>query len=295
MFGYIMPDKPEMKIREYELFRAYYCGICRSIGKRYGQLERFTLNYDCTFLAVLLSSISDEKVNVTRTRCAVRPFTERIIVDNNSIIDYASDINIILAYFNAEDKKRDDGKIKYGAAMKLLGRSYRKLKSKYCDQCMAIEKSLNDLIMLEAEKCASMDMAAEPFAKLMEEVTAYRPLCSDENTEKTLRWLGYNLGKWIYLLDAYDDIEKDIKEKNYNPLLYQFNYDGMDVAEFKKKIRQKVEFNLTYSLKEVARAFELLDVKSNRSILDNIIYLGILRKTEKILNAGSCKEIEQSV
>ncbi len=295
MFGYIVPDKPEMKIKEYELFRAFYCGICRSIGKRYGQLERLTLNYDCTFLAVLLSSLSEEKVNTVRTRCIVHPLKERIIIDSNSIIDYASDINIILAYFNSEDKRRDDGKVAYTAAMKLLGRSYRKLKGQYCDQCMAIEKNLNDLIMLEAEECASMDMAAEPFAKLMEEVTAYRPLCSDEKTEKALRWLGYNLGKWIYLLDAYDDIEKDIKGKNYNPLLCQFNYDNMDVIEFKKSIKQQVEFNLTYSLNEVSRAFELLDVKSNRSILDNIIYLGMLRKTEKILDAGSCKKVEQSV
>lgn len=292
MFGYIVPEKPEMKIKEFELFRAYYCGVCRSIGKRHGQLSRLSLNYDSAFLAVLLSAVANERVKAQRKRCAAHPVEKRHIVCDSGIVDYASDINILLAYYNLEDKKRDDGDFVPKAAMLLLRRAFRKLRKRYAAKCSIMEERLNDLLLLEKAECASMDKAAEPFARLMEEVTAYEPLCVDEKHEKALRWIGYNLGKWIYLLDAYDDLEKDIKSGSYNPLIYQYKYERQDVGKFKQDIRDRVEFNLTYSLNEIARAFELLDPKINKGILENIIYMGMRRKTENILGIGSCNKVE---
>ncbi len=291
MFGYIVPDKPELKIRDYELFRAYYCGVCRSIGKRHGQLKRLALNYDSTFLAVLLSAVANERCKFIGKRCPAHPLEKRHMIEDSAVVDYASDINILLAYYNLEDKKRDDGTIAPAAAMGALRRTYKKLRKQYAAKCAIMEERLKDLLALEEEKCASMDMAAEPFAKLMEEVIAYEPLCDEENTEQILRWIGYNLGKWIYLLDAYDDLEKDIKEKSYNPLLYQYKYEDGDIDEFKREIRDKTEFNLTYSLNQIAGAYELLDLKINKAILENIIYVGMIGKTEKILGIGSCKQI----
>jgi hypothetical protein len=295
MFGYILPEKPEMKIKDYELFRAYYCGVCRSIGKRHGQLERLTLNYDSAFLAVLLSAIAEERICVQKKRCVAHPLEKRHIVSGSSIVDYASDINIILAYYSLEDKKRDEASFTSASALVLLKRAFRKLRKKYEQKCTFMEARLNELIQLEKNKCASMDMAAEPFARLMEEVTAYEPVCTDDKTEKIVRWIGYNLGKWIYLMDAYDDLEKDIKRQNYNPLIYQFGYDKQDVNEFRQQIKGKVEFTLVYSLNEISKAFELLDVKSNKGVLENIIYMGMLSKTEKTLGIRRCSEIEKSV
>jgi hypothetical protein len=292
MFGYIVPEKPEMKIKEYELFRAYYCGVCKSIGKRLGQLERFTLNYDSAFLAVLLSAAAGERIKVQRMRCVAHPVEKRHIIRDSAIIDYASDFNILLAYYNLQDKRRDDGGLVPVSAMAVLHRVFKKLRKKYAQKCDIIEMRLNELVQLEKAGCDSMDRAAEPFAKLMEEVTAYEPLCTEEKHDRTLRWIGYNLGKWIYLLDAFDDLEKDIKAGSYNPLIFQYKYKGGDLAEFRTQIRDKVEFNLTYSLNEISRAFELLDVKANKEILENIIYMGMLRKTEKILGTGSCSKVE---
>lgn len=295
MFGYITPEKPELKIKEYEAFRAYYCGVCRSIGKRHGQLKRLTLNYDSAFLAVLLSAVANEPGKVMRRRCPAHPLEKRHMIEESNIVDYASDINLLLAYYNLEDKKRDDGKIAPSAAMLILKRKFRRLRRKYPDKCVIMEERLDDLVSLEKEKCASMDMAAEPFAKLMEEVTAFEPLCRNEKTEQTLRWIGYHLGKWIYLLDAYDDLEKDIRDKSYNPLIYQYQYKDQDINEFRLQIRERVEFNLMYSLNQISKAFELLEIKINKGIIENIIYMGMRRKTENILGMGSCKHSEESV
>lgn len=295
MFGYILPEKPEMKIKEYELFRAYYCGVCKSIGRRYGQLKRLLLNYDSTFLAVLLAAVAGEIPDVKKERCIAHPVVKRHIAGKSAIIDYASDIDILLAYYNLDDKRRDDGSIPAGTAMLLLKRAHGKLKKKYPEKCDIIESRLAELHQLESEGCASMDRAAEPFARLMEEVTAYGPLCETEKSDKALRWIGYNLGKWIYLLDAFDDLEKDIRDKSYNPLIKQYKYEDEDIIEFKSRIRERVEFNLTYSLNQIAAAYELLEVKSNRGILENIIYMGCLRKTENILGMGRCNQLEQSV
>lgn len=295
MFGYIVPEKPEMKIKEYELFRAYYCGVCRSIGKRHGQFKRLTLSYDSAFLAVLLTAIADERVNIEKKRCMAHPLAKRHMAAGSGVVDYASDINILLAYYNLKDKRRDGGKIIPAAAMAALHRVFLKLRKRYDRKCGIMENRLNELISLEKEKCASMDKAAEPFARLMEEVTAYEPLCSDEKNEQKLRWIGYNLGKWIYLIDAFDDIEEDITEGNYNPLIYQYGYESGSVAEFKRQIQKNVEFNLTYSLNEIAKAYELFNIKINSGILENIIYMGMLRKTENILGIRSCNKIGKSV
>jgi len=296
MFGYILPDKPEMKIKEYELFRAYYCGVCKSIGKRHGQLKRFLLNYDTTFLAVLLSAFSDEKPEIRKEYCIAHHIRKRHVIKNNKIIDYASDMNILLAYYNFEDKKIDDKSFLSGCAMAALKNSYKKVKNKYPEKNDIIQRRLNELRKLEKEKCASMDIAAEPFARLMEEIAAYEPLCEDSNNEKILRWIGYNLGKWIYLIDAFNDIGKDIASSSYNPLIFQFDYEeGDDPEEFKNRIRERVEFNLVYTLNQISKAYELINRKENFGILENIIYLGLLKKTENIIGAGSCKKLEESI
>lgn len=295
MFGYILPEKPELKIREYELFRAYYCGVCKSIGKRWGQIPRVTLNYDTTFLALLLSSIHDDRIHVKKERCITHPIHKRAVVKKNEIIDYASDINIILAYYNLEDNWRDEKSVVSVAGMSILRRSFRKLFDKYSEKCVIIKKMLEELFRLEKEKCSSMDQAAEPFAKLMETIMLYQKLPDFKKNESVLRWLGYNIGRWIYILDAFDDMEKDLRKKTYNPLLIQFQYENEDIGAFRCRIREKVEYNLMHTLSEIAKSYELLEVKNNRGILENIIYMGMLRKTEQILKVGSCKKVEKSV
>lgn len=297
MFGYIQPDKPELKIREFEVYRAYYCAICKSIGKRSGQLQRLTLNFDFAFLAVLLSSLDSNPTALKRERCIVHPLKKRAVVETDGIAAaYAADMNLLLAYYSFGDTVRDDRALLPAAAARLLRKSVKKIKKRYPEKCAIIEEKLLMLDKLENDKCASMDKAAEPFAGLMEEIFSFEASFISDNERKILRWAGYNIGKWIYLIDAVDDLEKDIKKKHYNPLIYQFEYDGEETEVFRKKISERVKFNLTQTLSQVSASLELLDIKKNRGIVENIIYGGLLGKTDSIIEGtGSCRKREKSV
>ncbi len=292
MFGYIMPEKPELKIKEFDIYRAYYCGVCKSIGKRHGQIKRMTLTYDAAFLALLLGSVLNIKTSLAKERCIVHPL-KKSFVTHNEIIDYSSDINIILAYNNMKDKWNDDKSKIALAGMAAFKRAYGKLIVEYPEKCAIINQRLRDLSKLEKEKCNSIDAASEPFAKLMEEVLDYEK--SDDKTRQILRWMGYNIGKWIYLIDAFDDMEDDIKNASYNPFLTQFNYTGQNLAVFKNDIKNQAEFTLLYCLQEASKAFELLSLKENKGILENILYIGMLSKTDKILCQRSCGKGEKSI
>ena len=288
LFGYVIPEKSELKIREYELYRAYYCGVCKSMGRKFGQMSRLTLTYDSAFLVVLLSCITENTYIIKRERCIVHPLRKRFSTKSD-IIEYASDMNLLLAYYNLKDKWMDDKSVLSVSGMLALKNSFKKLRRKYSKKCAIIENKLDELHNLEVEGCNSMDRASEPFAKIMEEVLTYEPLCTDENICKILKWIGYNIGKWIYIIDAFNDIKKDLKNGNYNPLILQFGYNGGDADSFKTSIMEKVEFNLTYALGQIAKSYELLDNKNTPGIVENIIYLGLLKKTQSILKTGSCR------
>ena len=294
MFGYIMPEKPELKIKEFDIYRAYYCGVCKSMGKRHGQLKRMTLTYDSAFMAMLLCSVLKVDTKLVKERCMVHPL-KKSFVTYNEIIDYSSDINIILAYNNIRDKWQDDRSKAALAGLAAFKRTYKKLQLKYNEKCAIISKRLEELAKLESDKCSSIDEAAEPFAKLMEEVLDYEKL--DDRSRKIIRWMGYNIGKWIYLIDAFDDIEDDLKDSSYNPLLLHYKYleSGEEISAFKNRIKGQVEFTLLYCLREASNAFELLEAKENKGILENILYIGMLSKTDKILCQRSCDNCEKSV
>lgn len=295
MFGYILPEKPELKMKEYDLFKAYYCGVCKSMGNRLGLASRFTLNYDSAFLAILLSSLSGEKLQVHNERCIAHPAAKRLVVKSSAMVDYASDMNVLLAYYKLKDNWQDDKSWTAVGIMAALHSAFQKIQKKYPEKSGILRSRLQELSILEKEKCDSMDKAAEPFAKIMEEITACELLPDFCKHERILRWIGYNIGRWIYIMDAYDDMERDYKKKSYNPLLLQFHYKGEEWVAFRARIRERVEFNLVSCLGEISKGYQLLQASSNQGLLENIIYMGMLRKTENILGTGSCSKDEKSV
>ncbi len=299
MLGYVTAYKPEMKVKEAEIYKAYYCGICKSIGKRYGQLPRMTLSYDAAFLAVLLSSIADEKEALTREACIANPFKKKAIVHGRAI-NYSADVMLMLAYLKLKDDAHDEKKLSARFLAWQNKGKYRRIARTRSSLASKTEENLKHLNLLEAQRSAHLDEVSDVFARIMQGIltdgleAVYEAKGSEEassNSKKTfeaqkkiLSRVGYNLGKWIYLTDAYDDIEDNIKNGAYNPLLYRFSYDkNEDIAVFKARIKNDVERNLILCLSEIAKSLDLLDIKKNKGIIENIIYVGLLKKTEEVL------------
>jgi len=294
MFGFVVPDKPEMKVKEFDQFRAVYCGVCKAIAKRHGTIPRFVLNYDMTFLAVLLSSALDDIPVMKIERCIAHPVTKRLIAKESSILDYVADMNVLLAYYKLLDDWSDERAIKSIPAMAGLFKAYRKVKLAHPEKEKAVKHWLSELSSLEKANTDNIDIISEPFAKLMEELFICDLADINETDLKILSWIGYNIGKWIYIIDAFSDIEKDYKSNSYNPFIAKTG-KTMCAADIKAKVRDEVEFILVYTLSQVSKSYDLLKKGKFSPILENIIYLGMLRKTENILGIGSCDKIEKSL
>lgn len=318
MLGYVKIYKGELKVREYEVYCGYYCGICKSIGKRYGQLPRMALSYDAAFLAILLGSLSEESDQPLQEHCAVHLVKKKTTIYNEAI-DYAGDVMLILAWYKLLDDINDEEKVYAKTTAVMLKRIFKKLYKKYPELCNGIEANLKDLSDLEKSNCNSIDMAAESFAKIMEvifsegvkklypDMLSVKESLSEDSFNKDIpptdslhdnllhgtesnlldkiKQIGYHMGKWIYLIDAVDDIEDNIKTGSYNPLLYRFKYDASkeSPAEFRERIENDLRFNLFHYLAITGNCIGSLDIKKNHGIIDNIIYFGLNRKTEEII------------
>ena len=279
MFGYVKACKPELKMKEYETYKAVYCSLCKKLGKSYGILSRFTLSYDFTFLALLNMSMRDGCDTFCQKRCAFNPLKKCNYCKDDSGIDMPAAAAMIMLYYKILDNIADERGIKkvgYWCLKPIFSRAHKKAAKQYPD----IEGYVFDYITaqntLEKAGCSSIDEAADPTAKVMEQILS---LCSEDQTQKrVLARLGYCLGRYIYLLDAAVDLPKDIQSGSYN--VFKSKVDG-DIKEY---IKITVTPQLYFSVNEAARAFELLDIKKYKHILGNIIYLGLEETFLKELN-----------
>ena len=269
MLGYVTIDKEELKVKEYDIYESYYCGICKSIGKRTGQIPRMALSYDAVFLALILSALSDDKDDIESEHCITHPVARRKVGKNNPAIDYAADIMVILAYHKFNDDWNDDHSLSGISGKTALTPAYRKLHKKYEFICNSVEQSLKELSSLEKEHSGSLDSVAGAFADIME--VLFTGYYRDEKVNRILGALGRGLGKWIYTIDAFDDYEQDCEKDEYNPLKYRKSgLEGMDI--------------LLYNyLAETVSAYDLLDIKKNKGIIDNILFKGLRLRTDAIV------------
>lgn len=274
MLGYITPDKPELKVKEYELYSAYYCGICKAIKKRHGELPRLVLSYDSVLLAMVLSAISEEIPALKQERCIVHPIKKKNILYNDEAIDYAADMLVILAYYKFQDDWQDEKKLLGALGMTAFKRIHRKITGMYPGTCDIIRGSIEQLSQLEKVNCQSIDEAAEPFAQLMKAIFSGSNLPSSPERQEALADLGYSVGKWIYLIDAVDDLEKDLEKNRYNPLKSIQNDENFT---------QRMEFNLICALENASIAVKRLELVKNKGIIENIMYFGLFKRTEGIL------------
>lgn len=267
MFGYVNVYKDLLLVRDYNTFRGYYCGLCKQLGESFNQLTRLGLSYDMTFLAVLISSLNDKKVCAGYERCVAHPLSKRPVIRGDAGIEYAADISVILTYLKLKDDWHDEKSVKSLARVFYL-RPFKKAALKHRKKYEIISECMGKLNKLEAENCQNPDEAADCFGKLLESVFDI------DGKNRALRWLGYNIGRFIYLVDAYSDIDRDIKNKCYNPFL--------SLADDREALKNGVKDALLLTLTEIANAYNLLDIKKNNEILDNFIYVGLRNNLEKL-------------
>jgi hypothetical protein len=267
-----------------QLFKAYYCGLCRTLGRVAAPTARLSLNFDMVFLNLLLDSLDKTPEQITPGRCLLHPAVKRPFAGAGAAAAYCAHINNMLAWMKLADDRQDEGSVRAWLAAPFFRQPAKKAQKAYPFYWDEIALQLQSLRQLEKTDCSGMDLAADPFARLIGTVCA-APFVSDQSVKDALYWTGYNLGRWVYLLDACDDLEQDLRKNCYNPVFSQFRalYKGT-LRDFTLSIRDIMEERLIFTLDSAAKAYELIPVQKNKELLDNIVYLGIRKRTEDILN-----------
>ena len=280
MFGYVQPLKPELKVKELEAYKGYYCGLCKAIRDKYTHAARFMLNYDCAVLSMLLSSMSGGELAVTQERCAASPVKKKTVVYTREA-EYAATVNVLLGCAKLADNAADEHSLS-SSALSLVYSGVRKRAEKDAPELAAeFEARLSALRELEQAQCREVDAVAAEFGRLLSAVFASAPYdFVDKGAKQALSHFGYHLGRWIYIADAVNDIEKDHKTGSYN--VYLLRSPG-EPAKVRREAEEEAKFNLHISLAEACKAYELLDIKRDKPLLDNIMYLGLAKKTEDVL------------
>lgn len=268
MYGYIIVNKPELKIKEFDAYRSYYCGLCKELKRCSGNISRLTLSYDMTFLYILLTGLYEPKTLIRKENCIFHP-VHKPFAAKNCMAEYVADMSVLMAYYKGRDDWRDDKNPAGGFLTVILDSAYRAVKIKYFDKVKLIEAYMEELDRGEKINNYNIDYMSGLFGKVMGEVFVYK----NDEWETYLRRMGFYLGKFIYLMDAYEDIYEDIKNKNYNPFMKMYGSSDFE---------RKAEDILLMMMTECSSEFEKLPVIKNAELLRNILYSGVWVKYEKI-------------
>ena len=289
MFGYITANKPELKIKEYNIYRSYYCGLCKALGKNGKQSARLSLSYDMTFVYIVLSSLYEPKKIQAMEHCILHPVTKGMVT-KNEIADYVADMSVVMTYLKGGDDWKDRESIRKTIAgrliMKLEEKSYKRIRKKYREKTGFIISRMKRLDEGERSLSRDIDYMAGAFGDIMGEI-----FCMNSDIwEQTVRKMGFYLGKFIYLMDAYDDIEEDIKTRNYNPFFDAYKRLGREMFdEYAGKL-------LVMMMADCTKEFERLPIVENAELIRNILYAGVWTKFNgKKASSASYKNKRRSV
>ncbi|MBR6045341.1 MAG: hypothetical protein IKP47_06890 [Ruminococcus sp.] len=286
MFGYIRPYKPYLRICEYEAYRSVYCGVCKTMGREYGELTRLTLSFDAAFMALIDMSVNGIELKAEQQRCPAHPFVKRRVAVNSGLENTAC-ASVILLFHKLRDDLAD-GSLKERAIARPSVTAFtgayikaRKVKPKLC---AAVEKCMRMQAEAEAERTPSIDRACEPTARMIQAVFA--EISDDKAMSKKLGSFGYFIGRYVYLVDALDDLRADCAAHRYNPIAVKLGLDGELTDEQFAEAAQSLTFSIRMTLGQLAEQYLKLDLRLYKSIIDNIIYLGLNDVFERV-RAGS--------
>ena len=278
MFGYVLPPLEALPQEEAERFRRVYCGLCHTLGQRYGPAARMILNYDFTYLAILLSE--REEAPACAGRCISSPLKRRPYQPASPALELAADESVILAWWQLRDGAADHGFWKgtgFRAASAALGRAYRRAAAARPDFDRQVRGCIAELSALEAEQCPSMDRAADTFARILQSAAG---AVDDPVRRRVLEQMLYHLGRWVYLVDAADDLEQDTASGGYNPVALRYGLIG---GKWTEESRTAFAKTLDQSIHMIATAFELWDFGVWRPLLEQTVYTGLFAVGRAVL------------
>lgn len=288
MFGYIKIHKEELLVREYEAYKSVYCGLCKTMGKEYSILSRFILSYDSTFYAMFLMSQKYKCTGFERKRCTCNPLKKcTFCKGGEEALSKAAALSVILAYYKLVDDIHDSGIFKR-TIIKIIKPVFfhwrKKAAKKYPQIDIFAKEMLYSQFNAEKDKDCCLDMAAEPTAKLLSNLLSIET--EDKSLKAVYKQLGYHIGRWIYLIDAVDDLQDDIKKQNFNPFL---------LLDEKERNNENYRIILSRCLAQAYDAYNLIDITDFREILDNIILKGLPLTQERVLKGEKGDKNERSV
>ena len=280
MFGYVKTDKPEMKIKEYEAYRGLYCSLCKAMGKHFGVFSRLTLSYDITFLVLARLSFLGTLPCFEGGRCAFNPAKKCSYCTNaEEELRYASAVSMMMFYYKVRDNISDGSVLKKLLMYMLLPWAtlkYKKAKKMYGEIAELIADCMSKQAETEKRNSASTDEAAHQSAEALGRITAYNMNDSESNIYR----FGYGIGKWVYLTDAFDDIEKDIKDGSYNVFVNKYS---LTKDSYTEEIKADITATINMSSVLFINAYEAIENKTLSPIMENIIYEGMHKSIDRIL------------
>lgn len=266
MYGYVVVNKPELKIKEYDIYRSFYCGLCDGLKDRYGINGQLSISYDMTFLLMLLTGLYEPDTRYYEARCVAHP-VHKHPVRRNSVTDYVADMNVLMTYYKCVDDWEDEKKVTRKVFSDSLKKKVKRIEQQYPDKAKIIKNALGKMHELEINKETNVDILAEQFGIIMEQIL----LMKKDEWYEPLSVIGQSLGRYIYVLDAYDDMIEDEKKGSFNALKGYNNMPDFDAF---------IENVLKSHMARCAAAFERLPIIENVNILRNIIYSGVWTRFE---------------
>ena len=291
MFGYIKPLPCKLSNEEQKLYKAIYCGLCHSLGEICSQPARFTLNYDFVFLALIRMAATNEVPTLTIGRCPSHPMKGCLYVKDSPSLNYCAALSVLLGYESIQDKLIDDKGFKHFSAKLCLVpyRKFLKKASKYHDLPIgSVHFHLEKLHQLENENCKHPDLAAKIFGDLLQDVSIYG--IEDDLLQFAIGKIMFHIGKWIYLIDAADDFEKDKQNGTYNPFLP----DGPN----KELLANTLQWQL-YNCDSIIDKLPCNDIRI-QNLIKNILFYGTDAVAKSVLfpskqSKGNNKKNERSI
>ncbi len=274
MFGYVLPAKEKLSEEQWKNYRATYCGLCHTLKRRYGFFAQFLLNYDFTFLALLLRT-QECKPETCCKRCLSSPIKGRTVCEADPGLDSAADISVLLVYWKLKDQLQDERglhRILPYLELALFHRPFSKAKRQNPALNEAIGAQISALSELEKDNCPSIDRTADCFAKIM---TAMVPPQWDEFSRRSAEQLLYHLGRWIYLIDAWDDLDDDLKHGQYNPIVTRFQLSKSSEATEREQAKAHMLRTVEHSENLAISAYHLGAFGYNDPVIENVLCAGL--------------------